>query len=220
MTGSLGPLRDGLLLWAARVIAPALLRLLGATWRIRVVDAGRLERAQESGRNVIFALWHGQLLPLQYAHRGRGICTLASLHRDGRMAAGLLTSLGYAVVDGSTTRGAARGLLGLLENLNRGRDAAITTDGPRGPARRAQTGIFFLSERAGAPVVPVAASASRAKLLSSWDSFVVPMPFARVAVAYGEPIEPDATRDAAERAEELTSILDCLTERARVAAER
>ena len=47
---------------------------------------------------------------------------------------------------------------------------------------------MFLAARAGRPLVPVASAASRAWVLRSWDRFRVPQPFARVVVAYGEPI--------------------------------
>jgi lysophospholipid acyltransferase (LPLAT)-like uncharacterized protein len=59
-------------------------------------------------------------------------------------------------------------------------------------------GAVFLASRAGKPLVPVACASSRAWVLSSWDRFRVPLPFARVVVAYGEPIRvPPSLDDAA-----------------------
>ena len=215
MTRPRRSLRDSFLVGTAGTVAPAVVRLLGATWRVSVGGLEAVDSVRAAGRNVIYAFWHGQLLALEYVCRGRGICVLSSWHRDGEMSARLMRSLGYAVVRGSTSHGSARGLVGMLAKLRDGHDLAITPDGPRGPARRAQRGIFFLSERSGAPVVPVAAWARPARRLSSWDGFALPLPFARVAVVYGEPVEPAPDRDAAERALELTKTLDRLTDTAR-----
>jgi lysophospholipid acyltransferase (LPLAT)-like uncharacterized protein len=215
MTRSRLSARDSFLVWVVGGLGPALVRLLGATWRVSVEGTGPTEEIHGSGGRVIYAFWHGQLLPLEYIYRGRGICVLSSWHRDGEMSARLMRSLGYAVVRGSTSRGSARGLVGMLTRLRDGHDLAVTPDGPRGPVRKAERGIFFLSERSGAPVVPVAVWARPAKLLLSWDRFLVPLPFARVAVVYGEPLAPEPCRDAIERAGELTEMLDRLTDAAR-----
>ena len=215
MTGRKWTLRDRFLIWAAGALAPAVVRALGATWRVSVTGDRAARTASSGGRTIIYALWHGQLLALAYAHRGRGICVLSSWHRDGEINARLMSALGYEVVRGSTTRGSAQGLVGMLAKIARGHDLAIAPDGPRGPARLAQRGVFFLSERSGAPVIPLAVWAKPAKRLSSWDGFTIPLPFARVAIVYGEPIEPDPSRAAAERTEALAESLDRLTERAR-----
>ena len=220
MTGRTRALGDGLLIWAAGAVAPGFVRLLGATWRVSISGAEAVEDVHASGRSVIYAFWHGQLLALEYVYRGRGICVLSSLHRDGEMSARLMRALGYAVVRGSTTRGSVRGLARMLANLKDGRDLAITPDGPRGPARTAQPGIFFLSERSGAPIIPVAAWAHPAKRLTSWDGFAIPVPFARVAIAYGRPIEPEPSEDPVARAAELSLRLNRLTDAARTEAHR
>jgi lysophospholipid acyltransferase (LPLAT)-like uncharacterized protein len=39
----------------------------------------------------------------------------------------------------------------------------------------------------GVPIIPVACAADRAWYLNRWDRFMIPKPFARVALAVGEP---------------------------------
>ena len=207
-------LRDRLLLWAAATAGPVLVRLLGGTWRVRVEGYEAVALLHSSGRQVIHAFWHGHLLGLEYAYRGSGICVLSSLHRDGEMSARLMKALGYEVVRGSTTRGSARGLVLMLSMLKRGHDLAVTPDGPRGPAHVVKPGIFYMSDRSGAPVVPVAVWSSPSRRLASWDGFTVPLPFARVVILHGEPIEPAEDRGLDERAEELRVALDSLYGRA------
>ena len=71
----------------------------------------------------------------------------------------------------------------------------MLVDGPRGPARVAKVGIVSLARAAERPIQPVAFSARPAIRLSSWDQSLIPLPFARVVVAYGEPISVDPETD-------------------------
>ncbi len=207
-------LGDRFLVGAAGAAGPVLVKLLGSTWRITVTRQEIVERAREPGKGVIYAFWHGFLLPLEYVYRGSNIHVLSSWHRDGEISARLMTSLGYGVVRGSTSRGSTRGLMRMLGKAVDGFDLAITPDGPRGPAHTVSRGIFYLSEKSGAPIVPAAAGASRAKHLSSWDSFMVPLPFARLVVAYGEPLRTTADEPFEEKAARLKASLDRLSEEA------
>ena len=211
---------DSVLVASVGLIGPALVRLLGSTWRATEIHVERVARVHESGRPVVFAFWHGVLLPLEYICRGRGIQVLSSLHRDGEMIARVMTAMGYGVVRGSSTRGAARGLLRMLARAVEGHDLAITPDGPKGPARRVKRGIFYLAEKSGGVLVPVGVGAARAKRLSSWDSFLVPLPFSRVAVVYGEPLEWDESAPFEEKAALLEVALGRVNEEAREAVAR
>ena len=161
-------------------------RLLGWTWRIRVTHDEALRGMRSVGKPVIFALWHGHLLPLLYHHRDEGVAILISEHADGEIIARVAMRLGYRTVRGSTSRGAARALMGLVRVIGDGHDLAITPDGPRGPAKSFAPGALVVAQRSAAPIIPIAMSASSCWRLKSWDSFVIPRPFARVHVSYGE----------------------------------
>jgi len=136
---------------------------------------------------------------------------LSSWHRDGEMSARLMSALGFGVVRGSTSRGSARGLLGMLAKAKQGYDLAITPDGPRGPSGSVERGIFFLSEKSGSPIVPIGVAAAPAKRLASWDRFLVPLPFSRVSVVFGEAIPTDAGAALDDRSRALAAELARLT---------
>jgi lysophospholipid acyltransferase (LPLAT)-like uncharacterized protein len=94
---------------------------------------------------------------------------------------------------------------------------AVVPDGPRGPAGRVSRGVVALAVRTGAPVVPVAFAARPAWHLSSWDRFLIPLPFARCALALGRPlrvereVDLDAARTALARAlDETTAVAERL----------
>jgi len=164
------------------------LRLLAATWRVRFVNDDAVREFTAAGRPFIFVLWHGELLPLLYVHRGRGIAALISEHADGELVAQLVQRLGYRTVRGSTSRGAARALVGLERAAREGHTLAITPDGPRGPAHSFAAGAMVVAQRSGLPLFAVAAHATRAWRLKSWDRFMIPKPFATVHVGYAGPL--------------------------------
>jgi lysophospholipid acyltransferase (LPLAT)-like uncharacterized protein len=203
--------------WGARV-GVWLVRLLGMTWRFRVTEDDSVRRLRAAGQPIIFALWHGQLLPLLYRHRGEGVVVLISEHSDGEIIARIATAFGFGTVRGSTSRGAARALLELARVLEGGRDLAVTPDGPRGPAKSYAPGVLVVAQRTGAPVIGAVATTTSAWRLKSWDRFLIPKPFARVNVTYTDAqridapnarqaaAEADAMRQAMERAEQRIGV--------------
>jgi lysophospholipid acyltransferase (LPLAT)-like uncharacterized protein len=199
--------------WRSRAVLLAgrgALQLLARTWRFRIVNTSAIDDLRAAKRNFIFSLWHGQLLPLLWHHRDEGVVLLISEHRDGELVARAAESLGYALVRGSTTRGAERALISIIRELQAGREVAITPDGPKGPAGKYAPGALIASQRSGAVILPVVAVADRAWRLKSWDRFMIPKPFARVTVAYGTPTNvlgatPRAAAEEAARFEALMS---------------
>src|SRR6185436_7490736 len=94
--------------------------------------------------------------------------------------------------------------------LESGHDLAVTVDGPRGPAGVVAPGALVIAQRTAAPMVPTAAATSRAWRLRSWDRFMIPKPFARVTVAYGDAIRiaADTPRGAVEHVEAVRLAID------------
>lgn len=104
----------------------------------------------------------------------------------------------------------------LLRKAADGWDIAFTPDGPRGPLREVQPGVILAAAATGLPIQPVAIAASRAKLLRSWDRFMVPLPFSKVHFVYGEPLVVERRGNLEAAAAELKARLDA----AEAAAER
>ncbi len=187
------------------LLGGGLLRLLALSWRIRVVHPEYERLARANGSPVIFAFWHGRMLPLLWWHRAQGVNVVISEHGDGEIIARVAAGLGYKTVRGSSSRSAERALLGASRAASEGEDVAFTPDGPRGPAEFVAPGALVVSQRSGVPILPLAAGASRAWRLRSWDRFLIPKPFARVTVSYGAPLNVSAPtpREAIGLADEL-----------------
>jgi lysophospholipid acyltransferase (LPLAT)-like uncharacterized protein len=161
--------------------------LLGTT-RVEPVNAEAYEQFHRRGQPVVFALWHGRLLPPTYRHRHKEIVTLASRSGDGEYISRVLHRWGFDVVRGSSSRGGDTALRELIRKVRSGKSVAITADGPRGPREQMKHGVLQIAQITGAPLVAVGSAASRAWRLNSWDSFMVPKPFSKLRVVYGDAV--------------------------------
>jgi lysophospholipid acyltransferase (LPLAT)-like uncharacterized protein len=175
-----------------------LINLLGRTLRWRVEGLEHYDAIVRAGRQPVMAFWHGRILPATFYFRRRGIVVITSENFDGEWIARIIERFGYGTARGSTTRGARRAMLQLVRDMQAGRPAGFTVDGPRGPARVAQPGAIWLAKATGNPVLPFHLEASAAWTLRSWDRTQIPKPFSTVALAVGEPFEVSASASAAD----------------------
>ncbi|HEX8695230.1 MAG TPA: lysophospholipid acyltransferase family protein [Longimicrobium sp.] len=183
---------------AAASLGGAALDALMGTCSYRREGVENYDQFWRAGKPVVFTLWHGRLLPCTHFHRHQGIVTLVSQHRDGEYITRTVRRWGYTVVRGSSTRGGLEALRELIQLLKQGRSLAITPDGPKGPFEKMKPGPVLMAQRGGAPIIPVVAGASRAWYFGKWDRFLIPRPFARLQIAYGEPVWVPRRADEAE----------------------
>ena len=179
-------------------LAGVSIALLRGTLRVERLHFERYLELRARGVPILFSLWHGRMfLPIQ-AHRHQGIVTMASQSEDGEIIARWLEKNGYRVVRGSTSRGGGEALRQMVRQVRSGRHAALTVDGPKGPARVVQPGVLQLARLTGAWILPITYSSARPRFFQSWDRYLLPKPFSRNVVAYGEPFPiPDDLRDEA-----------------------
>ena len=181
-------LTDRITLFIVPLIGFLIIKLLGMTWRFTIMGREEAESVREGGTAIIYALWHGRMMPLAYRYRNRFAYALVSQHRDGELASRIAEKLGFRTIRGSSTRGGRKGSQELLRQITSGFDAVIMPDGPRGPARRVQSGVLRLAQLSGCPIVPVTVGASKRITLKSWDGFIIPKLFSKCIVMYGDPI--------------------------------
>lgn len=160
--------------------------MLARTWRFVTVNPQVVEKRREGKQPIIFAFWHANMLPLLWQHREEGVVVLISTHADGEIIARICEALGYGTIRGSSSRGGARALVEITRALEQGADVAFTPDGPRGPVHTVAPGVVYAAQRANVPIIPIDVQASRAWRLSTWDRFMIPKPFARIRIHYGD----------------------------------
>jgi len=170
-------------------IGSIILSVWSRTVRIEFVNKAVPDRLASEGKNIIYAFWHGRQFLLFHSHRNTGIVIPASESRDGEIQARILKWFGFDVVRGSSKRKGDRALLGLVDGLRKGKSLALAVDGPRGPIYEAKQGVMYLAGKLNKPIVPVITSAERFWLLEKiWDKYLLPKPFTRGVVMYGEAI--------------------------------
>jgi lysophospholipid acyltransferase (LPLAT)-like uncharacterized protein len=169
------------------------LELLGRTWQFETVGAGHLAALRSRSVPHLLVLWHRDLLPLLWFHRGYPTAILVSRSGDGGYLAEVARRWAYRVLRGSSSAGGPSALKSLIRVLQEGGEVALAPDGPRGPALRAKPGAALAAARTGAGVLAIAAWPSSAWRARSWDRMVVPRPFARIRIAYSQPVHVPAT---------------------------
>ncbi len=209
-TRSSTPVVPHRLKWHQRLAAfaiAALMRCLGATWRVRWHDTSGVLKNKER-MPVIFCSWHNRLAISMKIYRAytrrhgpqRGMAAIVSASKDGGIVARILELFDCQPVRGSSSRRGAQALLELTTWAERGLDIAITPDGPRGPCYKVQDGIVSLAQVTGLPIVPVSSHIRWKISLKSWDRFQIPLPFSRIDVWLTKPISVSRDSSDEERA--------------------
>jgi lysophospholipid acyltransferase (LPLAT)-like uncharacterized protein len=178
-------------------IVPIGLSLVHLVWRwsqvVSVVGAEHIQHALEQAPSFIPVYWHQhQLFCVKHllAQRRAGVKLgfLISPSVDGELGAMLVHRLGGVVIRGSSSHTGARALRDYYQALSKDNvSPAITPDGPRGPPWKFKPGAVLLAQLSQRPIIPLAYAASRAWQIQ-WDRFVIPKPFARIAIAVGAPV--------------------------------
>jgi len=173
-----------------------MIRLLTASCRlVRIQGLDREGGAVAASNAILYTTWHQRMMYLAKFMKPRRLWILVSQSRDGTFGAETAKWLGFRTIRGSSSRGGARALLQVSRQLKEGHPVGIFADGPRGPSRVAKPGPVLLAGKTGVPLLPVSWGADRCWVLNSWDRYLIPKPFARVAVHFGRPIYvPRSTR--------------------------
>jgi lysophospholipid acyltransferase (LPLAT)-like uncharacterized protein len=113
-------------------------------------------------------------------------------------------------VTGSTTRGGLVAVRQLIRLSREGHSLFITPDGPRGPRMRVNKGIIDIARLSGLPILPAAIGSSGGREIATWDRFLVPVPFSRITIRWGEPFRVERDSDAAAVSKQLEAVLNGL----------
>lgn len=200
---------------------------VGVTTRWRLVNRAAVEPFWEpDGGKVIGCIWHGRfsLIHKNWSFK-RGVPKakmLISQSREGGIVAHTSRTVGAEVVRGSAakgrqSKGGTEALRAMARHIEGGGVIAMTPDGPRGPRMRAKKGAIQLAKLAGAPLLAVTWATSHRIVFDSWDQFVLPLPFGRGALIWGNPIAPPSPDASDEEIEAVRLALE--NEMNRIAAE-
>lgn len=207
-----------MVVWIVPRLTALVLALIGWTLRFEVIAEEGAVPATPPAKGI-FCFWHRCTLPAGWYFRKFRCSILISQSFDGELIARTLGLLGYNSVRGSSSRGGAAGLLALANVLKSGDPVVFTADGPRGPIYQTKIGPVKLAQMTGAQMGCFYLLPERAWVLKSWDRFLIPKPFSRVAVSWARAVSaPAADADAALLEVKRAELNEAL-ERARLQAE-
>jgi len=144
--------------------------------------------------NYVACFWHENILVPCYLFARRDIMVLISQHADGEMIAQTCEWLGFGTIRGSKTRGGIKAMREMVRACE-GHHIAVMPDGPRGPRRKLELGLIYLSAKTGIPIILLGVGHDRPWRLNTWDQFCVPRPFSSAIVVASDPIHIPADAD-------------------------
>lgn len=170
----------------------SLVRCYSLTFRFHIENESPWLAFYHSGGRVLLCGWHQQFFAAIRHFKTYSIYSpslMISQSKDGDIIAGIAKRSGWNPVRGSSSRNGGRALREMVEQLKATGLAAHIVDGPTGPAGIIKAGGLSLARSAGAVIVPFYISADRAWYFHSWDRFMLPKPFARVYLRFGNMLD-------------------------------
>jgi lysophospholipid acyltransferase (LPLAT)-like uncharacterized protein len=193
-------LRSPAAAWAIGAVVAGYIGLVARTTRWTEVDREDAEAADAGPHGFIATFWHNRLMMGAIIRRRttRGVYMLSSRHVDSEPIIAAARRFGVSFIRGSAAnpkkahvdKGGGSALFQMIAALRAGNIVAITPDGPRGPARRAQIGVVKLAQLAGVRMLSGAYSVDRGVFLKTWDRLFIPLPFGRGWFVGGPAIDP------------------------------
>ena len=166
-----------------------ILKCLMRTWDWKTLGSEHHAAARESpGGGFVLALWHGRMLLGIPPYVGQNVAILVSGSEDGDLSQALLQAFDYRIIRGSSSRGGARALRAMLEELRGGAMVVVTPDGPRGPMHSMNPGVAWMAKATGYAVLPAGFVCDSGWRLETWDRYTIPKPWARAVLCYGKPV--------------------------------
>lgn len=155
--------------------------------RITIVGEKNLRKIEEKNQRVVFVFWHGYYTLLLASLRPEKAVALVHLSFRGNYVTELFSAFNYHIV--RTSRN-GRSILKFIKKIKEGYLGFIAADGPRGPSCKTKPGTIHIAQRAKAMIVPLTIKAHRGVVLGRrWDRHFIPLPFNKITVFIGRPIE-------------------------------
>lgn len=139
---------------------------------------------------TIFTFWHNRsaFMFKVFESSNEEFNVLVSPHTDGRITKELLKKFKGKVIEGSTNKNPTIVIRQIIQSLSNNGNILLTPDGPRGPMYKINSTVTEIARRYNCPLIPISCMSSRYFTLKSWDKFIMPLPFGKIIIIIGEPI--------------------------------
>tara|TARA_Y100000588_G_scaffold197543_1_gene211449 strand:+ start:785 stop:1543 length:759 start_codon:yes stop_codon:yes gene_type:complete len=180
-----------------RFFSSAIYQLLNSIYKTMTIECLQPKLHEEVLRDkfgkYIFVFWHRHItLPISFFRTMPHKC-LTSKSRDGELISRIMFRFGSRFVRGSSStisvnKGGGMALRSLIQSSREGYNLVLTPDGPKGPPNEVKKGIVKLASLSGCKILPLGFAIKNSFELSTWDRTVIPLPFSKLLMNYGEPI--------------------------------
>lgn len=180
------------------------IRLYSLTFRFQVKHEDQWQKLLKQGNRILLCGWHQQFFAA-IGHFKKYSCfhpaLMISRSRDGELISGVANRTGWHTARGSSSRSGKQAMDEMIHHLNQYDFGAHILDGPQGPMGKVKGGVIKMAMESRAVLVPFYTSSNSAWFFNSWDRFMLPKPFSKVTLTFGEPIcfEPPGTADEFEK---------------------
>jgi lysophospholipid acyltransferase (LPLAT)-like uncharacterized protein len=202
--------------------------LLAHTLRWQIEGQANITLARASERPILWVFWHEQLscfvaYGLHFTH-GRDYCIIR-LGGDDRgdilhTFAVRLQVTPYAVDMDGNPMAAGRAVLRVIQAMKRGMMSFLAPDGPGGPVFEPKQGVAYLARKAEAAVIPVGGFTRFGHHMKRWDKYLIPFPFGRLVMVFGQPIMADKKDDDADLLARISASMTAVYDQARTMSEQ
>jgi len=188
-----------------------LIKIISMTYRVKMVDAHNEKEILDGEKRLVYASWHQRFFPgITFFSTRKPIAIIISKSLDGEMIARAVDILGWYPIRGSSSRGGKEALAKIKELARSNYKVGHIVDGPRGPFGVVKPGLLKIAQAGKLPVVPTITSAENKWIFNSWDRFMVPKPFSRIIIRFGNPIQVPSELNEREFEEKRCEIEDRL----------
>lgn len=162
------------------------------SWRITLVEPPEMTSFLVNKKPFLLAHWHGDEIVLMHLINRYNLATITSYSADGELMTRIISKFGGVSSRGSSTRGGASALRGLLRLLKSGKyNSSIAVDGPKGPRCKVKPGIFEISRLVNLPIFWVGVTADKYYTFhKAWNKAILPKPFSKVYIQWHGPMAP------------------------------
>lgn len=185
-------------------------------WQVRGQENVAFHFADPKG--AVLTFWHGRFMgaisawpiPLQ------PVAVLVSRSAHGDMIKRTADMLGVDSIRGSSRnrkklekdKGGAEAYAKMVEYIRSGGAVGLTPDGPRGPRYRAAPGAAAVAVETGVPVIVMGWSVKWRIVFNSWDRAILPLPFSKGVIVWGETVFPPERLERAEAVEQVRTRIE------------
>lgn len=169
----------------------SIIKWLLSSYRITAHHIDPVLKLVDEKHNLVFAAMHGHLAGcMHFIRTYHNLTGIVSQSKDGDIATALFNKLGVTeVVRGSSSKGGKEALIQSLEIMkDKNYHSVVAIDGPKGPILNVKPGAVYIAKQTSKIIVPVVCSCnSFYQFNKSWDKFVLPYPYAKLDIYYGDP---------------------------------